>query len=110
MATARDKALQEISKLSPEARRYLNTLAKKSNSMNQRSMGSGDEYTKGQIRASKGTSKRVYKKPPARKAAKPATKSAASSSPRMGRPPTSRASSNSATNKYSLNMDQILGR
>ncbi len=110
MATARDKALQEIAKLSPETRKYLTSLAKKSGSMNQRSMGSGDEYTKGQVRASKGAPKRVYKKPPARKATKPATKSAASSSPRMGRPSTSRASSKPATNKYSLNMDEILGR
>lgn len=58
MATARDKALQEISKLSPEARAYLTALAKKSNAMNQRSMGSGDEYVKGQVRASQGKPKR----------------------------------------------------
>ena len=76
MATARDKALQEISKLSPEARAYLTALAKKSNSMNQRSMGSGDEYVKGQIRASKGTPKRVQKAAP-KKAAGSASKSAA---------------------------------
>ena len=105
MATARDKALQEISKLSPETRKYLTAVAKKSDSMNQRSMGSGDQYTKGQVRASKNASKRVYKKPPARKAVAPASKSVPSS-----RPATSRAASKNAKSKYEINMEKILNR
>lgn len=91
MASARDKALQEISKLSPEARAYLTALAKKSNAMNQRSMGSGDEYVKGQIRASKGTPKRVQKAAP-KKATGSASKSVAARGSSTSRAASSRSS------------------
>lgn len=64
------------------ARKYLAEVERKRQSMNSRSPGSGDEYVKGQIRASKGTPKKATSKyTSSRAASKAAAKPAATPAP-----------------------------
>lgn len=84
------------------ARKYLAEVERKRQAMNRRSPGSGDEYVKGQIRAAKGSPKRITSKPTSKSVSKSVSKPA--------KKVTKSSVKKSGKSKYEINMDKLLGR
>lgn len=88
------------------ARKYLAEVERKRQSMNRRSPGSGDEYVKGQLRAAKGSPKRITSKPTSKSPSRSVSKSVSKPAKKVAKS----AVKKSGKSKYEINMDKLLGQ